>query len=158
MYYRRDQRGIQRPSTWLEEAPNWRCITKLTWREWCQYNHELGPVWHGKRVPLWRSGELCLPALKFPPFFSYSKFNMLGAPSLTGSRDFTWAEKFLYQGGWIIDCRFLALFLGLVFGYFDFEGMTLLRKMLSVRVVCCHSFELIYLRKYLSGYKLAERR
>ena len=90
-----------------------------------------------------RSGELYLPAFKFPPFFSYSKFNMLGAPSLTGSRDFTWAEKFLYQGGWIIDCRFLALFLGLVFGYFDFEGMTLLRKMLSVRVVCCHSFELM---------------
>ena len=53
------------------------------------------------------------------------------------------SRKVPTSGGLIIDCRFLALFLGLVFGYFDFEGMNLLRKMLSVRVVCCHSFELI---------------
>ena len=53
------------------------------------------------------------------------------------------SRKVPTSGGLIIDCRFLALFLGLVFVYFDLEGMTLLRKMLSVRLVCCHSFELV---------------
>ena len=47
-----------------------------------------------------------------------------------------------------MDCRFLAVFLGLVFDYFDLEGMTLL-KMLSVRLVSCHSFELISTKTFV---------